>query len=165
MPPSAQFPLRVRYAGTDPVHGARSKTSGRTAGYVTACWLWLHPSDPHTWCAEDVEVTCIKCIERMGPTVSEYSIPGTVGTLQQRLAEVIENEVPPGVGDLPARRVTEVVEEWRQEVEQRVRLTVESELADLLQEPIRSTTASALVEKVLMSMDVGSSTTSEEGEK
>ncbi|MFD7465132.1 hypothetical protein [Streptomyces tendae] len=46
--------------------------------------------------------------------MSEFveEIPGATGTIQQRVTEVIENEVPTTYADLATRRVVEVVTDW-----------------------------------------------------
>lgn len=99
----------------------------------------------------------------MGPTVLKYvaEIPGRVGTLQERLAEVVKNEVPPGFGDLPGRRIAETVENWRRDAEERIRLSVDEMLVDLTSDATRSTVARDLTQKVLRSMDVGNNITDE----
>jgi hypothetical protein len=160
--PPVKFPFRVRYVGTDPVHGARSITAG---GHATACLIWLDPKHSHTWYPEDAEVTCTKCIERMGPPPFEYPIPGTVGTLQRRLAEVIENEVPPGYHELAGRRIAETVENWRRETEGRIRRTVDAAFAEQIPDTARTGVARLLVEKVLRDMEVGDGVTNEGAEK
>jgi hypothetical protein len=103
----------------------------------------------------------------MGPTapIPEYPIPGTVGTLQQRLAEVVENEVPTGYSELATQRIAETVEMWRQDIESRVRMVVDEVLADLIPDTTRFDATRLLTEKVLRSMDVGDSAASEEVEK
>ncbi|MFE0472550.1 hypothetical protein ACFW2V_13140 [Streptomyces sp. NPDC058947] len=149
-----RFPLRVRHAGANEVHAARSHP---VKGHQTACLLWLDPEHPHTWAPEDAEVTCSKCLERLGPTNPRYAaeVPGTTGTLQERLAGIIENEVPLSSFPLVGERVTEVVENWRREVEEGVHRAVDETLAGALPEAVRSAVAHALVERVLRSMNVG----------
>lgn len=60
--PAISFPLRVKCAGTDPVHAARSIQAG---GHNTACLVWLTPEAPHQWLSENVETTCSKCLKRI----------------------------------------------------------------------------------------------------
>lgn len=158
MPPRSKYPLRVRHAGTDPVHAAKKYG---TNGDSTACLLWLDSADPHIWCDDNAEVTCTKCIERLGPPPFEYPTPGTTGTLQRRLAEVIENEVPTGYSELAGERIAETVEKWRKGAEEHIRLVVDEMLADLIPDTTRSGATRLLVEKVLRSMDVGDNAVSE----
>lgn len=157
MPPRNKYPLRVRHAGTDPVHAAKKHG---TKGDSTACLLWLDPADPHIWCDDNAEITCTKCIERLGPPPFEYPTPGTVGTLQQRLAEVIDNEVPAGYAELATQRIADTVEKWREEAEDRVRSAVDEALAHLAQD-VRSVVSRNLIEKMLRGMDVGGNVASE----
>lgn len=146
-----RFPLRVRHAGTDPVHAARSKTPG----HVTVCWLWLDPGDPHIWCDEGTEVTCTKCIERMGPEPVKRNAPGTVGTLQERLAEVIDSQIPSQDFELARHRIAETVDGWRRDAEERIRLSLDRGLADLIPEANRSDAVRNLTQAVLRNLDVG----------
>jgi hypothetical protein len=152
----------VRYAGTDEVHAARSHS---VSGHRTVCLLWLNPENPHVWCAKDAEVTCTKCIERMGPPPLKYPPPGTMGTLQERLAEVIESEVPTGYFDWAKQRVAETVESWRRDAEEQVRLAVSEVLVDFIPDTNRSDAARNMTEAVLRSMDIGSNVTNEGGQE
>lgn len=70
--PRDKYPLRVRHAGTDPIHAARKRGP---KGHDTPCWLWLNPADPHIWCDGDTEITCAKCIERLAPEPVNYAPP------------------------------------------------------------------------------------------
>lgn len=60
----------------------------------------------------------------MSDTTEE--IPDAKGTLQQRVTEVIENEVPSTYADLATRRVIEAVAGWQEEArEETLRLAAE----------------------------------------
>lgn len=154
MVPPEKFPLRVRHAGTDPVHAAKGTSAG---GHRTVCLVWLNPKDPHTWLPEGTEVTCTICADRLGPATLVYAAqaPGATGTLQERLVEVIENEVPPAWFLLVGERVAEAVENWRKGVEEEIHRTVEETLVGALPETIGPAVIHTLVERVLRSMDVG----------
>lgn len=158
MAPRSKYPLRVRHVGTDPVHAAKEHG---VKGHATPCLLWLDPAAPHIWCENDAEVTCAKCIERLASEPFECPIPGTVGSLQKRLAEVVENEVPAGYYELAAQRIAEAVENWRRETEERIRQMMDTALVDHIPDTTRTGVACLLTEKVLRGMEVGDGTTSE----
>jgi hypothetical protein len=150
--PSDKFPLRVRYAGTEEVHAARGVQVG---GHRTVCLLWLDPERPHIWCTKEVEATCTKCIERMGPPPLKHSVPGTVGTLQERLAEVIENEVPVNWFPLVGHRVAETVESWRHDIAERARDAAVSELNSVYSGQIPDSVGRDIADAVLLALDLG----------
>lgn len=105
-------------------------------------------------------MTCTKCIERMGPPRLKYpEVRGLVGTLQERIAEVIEDEIRDD--DWVRRRIAGTVETWRRDVEERVRLAVDEMLIDLIPDTTRSGVTRNMTDKVLRSMDIGSSVVSE----
>jgi hypothetical protein len=142
----------VRYAGTEEVHAARGVQVG---GHRTVCLLWLDPERPHIWCTKDVEVTCTRCIKRMGPPPLTYPVPGTVGTLQERLAEVIENEVPPGYADLAARRLVETVSRWGGDVKEQARDAAVSKLNSVYSGQIPDAVGRDIADAVLLALDLG----------
>lgn len=61
-----------------------------------------------------------------------------------------------------AWRVTETVEAWRREVENRICLSVEEALTGAIPGPVRSAVADILVERVLRNMGVGEAVTDED---
>lgn len=155
MAPRSKYPLRVRYAGTDPVHAAKEHG---VKGHTTPCLLWLNPADPHVWCESDAEITCAKCIERLAPEESvDYAslLTPKTGTLHERLAATLTDEIRQDRSVLD--RISRTVETWRREAEDRVRLAVNETLAGAIPGPVRSAVADILVERVLRSLDVGGS--------
>jgi hypothetical protein len=59
-------------------------------------------------------------------------VPGTVGSLQRRLAEVVENEVPAAYADLLTARLRETVEQWGQEAAEAARSVSREMFAGLM---------------------------------
>lgn len=59
-------------------------------------------------------------------------VPGTTGSLQQRIAEVVENEVPPAYADLAALHLRETVQQWADEASEAARSVGREMLAGLM---------------------------------
>lgn len=161
MPQRSKYPLRVRHAGTDPVHAAREHG---VKGHKTPCLLWLDPADPHVWCDGDAEITCTKCIEHLAPEPVNYAplqIP-RAGTLHERLAMAIAEEARDNAG--LTWRIAGTVEAWRMDAEERIRRAVDKTLLGAVPDSVRPAIASILVDRVLQGLDVGRQCTDEETE-
>jgi len=152
MIPRSKYPLRVRHAGTDPVHAAKEHG---IKGHGTPCLLWLDPADPHIWCDDNAEITCTKCIERLAPESVSYAplqIP-RAGTLHERLASAFADEIRQDSG--VAWRIAETVEAWRREVEVRIRLALHTEASTLGMSGAGLDDVNELARKVMRAVNVG----------
>ena len=161
MPPRNKYPLRMQYAGTGPVHAAKEHA---VKGHDTPCLLWLDPTEPHVWCDDSVEITCTKCIERLGPEPVNYAplqIP-RAGTLHERLAVALAEEARDNAS--VTWRVTETVEAWRMDAEERIQQEVDQTLVGAVPDSIRPAVTNILIDRVLRGLDIGRQRADEETE-
>lgn len=79
------------------------------------------------------------------------TIPGTTGTIQQRVTEVIENEVPAAYADLATRRVIEAIDAWYETARERARATAQEMFAGLMPGATGTAMADEVADKILAS--------------
>ncbi|MFF9003686.1 hypothetical protein ACF1GW_38975 [Streptomyces achromogenes] len=82
------------------------------------------------------------------PTTAE-TIPGTTGTLQQRVTDVIENEVPASYANLATTRVLETIDAWQDAVREPARDAAVAKLRSLYSGQISDSVAREIADAVL----------------
>lgn len=83
----------------------------------------------------------------MSNTIEE--IPGTRGTLQQRVTEVIENEVPATYSGLATVRAVEAIDAWQDAVRESARDAAVAKLRSLYSGQIPDSVAREIADAVL----------------
>ncbi|MFF5443195.1 hypothetical protein [Streptomyces achromogenes] len=87
--------------------------------------------------------------QRSATTSSSETIPGSTGTLQQRITEVMENEVPPSYVDLATARVIETIEAWQDVLREPARDAAVAKLRSLYSGQIPDSVAREIADAVL----------------
>lgn len=77
------------------------------------------------------------------------TIPGTTGTLQQRVTEVIENEVPAAYANLATVRAVETIDAWQDGIRERARDAAVAKLRSLYSGQIPDSVARDIADAVL----------------
>ncbi|MFJ3141760.1 hypothetical protein ACIPJM_04815 [Streptomyces halstedii] len=76
-------------------------------------------------------------------------IPGTTGSLRERIAAVIENEVPSSYAALATERTTEVIDAWEAEARERARSVTHQMFAGLMPGRTGENMATEVADRVL----------------
>ncbi|MET8378090.1 hypothetical protein [Streptomyces microflavus] len=79
----------------------------------------------------------------------DEEIPGATGSLRERIADVIENEVPPSYVTLATARTAEVVDAWEAEARNRARLVTHQMFAGLMPGRTGENMADEVADRVL----------------
>ncbi|MFD6149384.1 hypothetical protein [Streptomyces sp. NPDC060243] len=79
----------------------------------------------------------------------DETIPGAAGSIQQRITEVIENEVPATYAHLAVQRAVEAIDDWREHARDRARAEAQKMLGGVLPGMTGSNMANETADRLL----------------